>query len=254
MIPFERQQMMLKLLESGEVVSLDTLMAEIPDISESTIRRDLKALEANDQITLLRGGGVCLKHSTSFDVPVSSKTERNVNEKERIAKKAASFVKDGDSIFLDSGSTVLCMLSYLQNKKVTIVTTNVMVPQRMQQLQSNDISCIILGGNLKVSTGSTIGTMTNDALPPFFFDEAFIGISGISDRAGMSTPDDREAEKKRIAVRNSRRSYILTDSSKMGITTMCKVFELGEVPVICDKAIEPVLSTGNYIIADEETE
>jgi DeoR family fructose operon transcriptional repressor len=58
MIPFERQQMMLKLLESGEVVSLDTLMAEIPDISESTIRRDLKALEANDQITLLRGGGV----------------------------------------------------------------------------------------------------------------------------------------------------------------------------------------------------
>lgn len=254
MIPFERQQMMLKLLESGEVVSLDTLMAEIPDISESTIRRDLKALEANDQITLLRGGGVCLKHSTSFDVPVSSKTERNVNEKERIAKKAASFVKDGDSIFLDSGSTVLCMLPYLQNKKVTIVTTNVMVPQRMQQLQSNDISCIILGGNLKVSTGSTIGTMTNDALRQYFFDEAFIGISGISDRAGMSTPDDREAEKKRIAVRNSRRSYILTDSSKMGITTMCKVFELGEVPIICDKAIEPVLSTGNYIIADEETE
>lgn len=72
-------------------------------------------MEKEGEITLLRGGGACLKRG-SYEVPVISKFSKNVEEKERIAKYAADLVKDGESIYIDSGSTALMMIKYLREK------------------------------------------------------------------------------------------------------------------------------------------
>ena len=86
---------MLQLLEKNEVVSLDDFCKKLQGVSESTVRRDLKTLEAEGQIVLLRGGGARLKKG-SYEVPVNSKSIKNVNEKENIARYAAGLVKDGE--------------------------------------------------------------------------------------------------------------------------------------------------------------
>jgi DeoR family fructose operon transcriptional repressor len=252
MIPFERQQKIYKLIEEDKISTLEELLTYFREVSESTLRRDLKALEEDEQIVMQRGGKIRLVESTSFEQPVRAKAVKHVEEKRLIARKAASLIKNGESVFLDSGTTVLLMLEFLQGKEITVVTTNLMVPQEMQRFPELDkISCIILGGSLQVEAGSTYGTMTNDLLRQYYFDRAFIGISGISERAGMNTPDEKEAQKKQIAVRNSRRAYILADSSKFGVTTMCKGFEPGEVPVICEKQMDSFLGTGSCIVAEE---
>ena len=106
MIPYERRQEMLKLLGTKDVVQLGDFCETLSDVSESTIRRDLKTLEAEGQVTLLRGGGVKLRQG-SYDVPVNSKTIVNVSAKEKIAGYAASLVQDGEDIYIDAGSTVL---------------------------------------------------------------------------------------------------------------------------------------------------
>lgn len=245
MIPYERRQKMLQLLEMKEIVSLEDFCKELQDVSESTIRRDLKTLVSEGQITLLRGGGAQLKKG-SYEIPVNSKAIQNVNEKERIAKYAASLVKDGEAIYLDAGSTALRMVKHLRNRDVTIVTTNALI---FPELQETSIECFMVGGEINISTASVSGTTTNSTLMRNYFDKAFLGASGFSEQAGVNTPDVREAEKKQIVRNNAAQSYVLVDSSKGGKSTLCKVFELGEVPIICDKELDILVASGNYIVA-----
>lgn len=245
MIPYQRRMQMLQLLEKSEVVSLDDFCNDLKEVSESTVRRDLKTLEAEGQIILLRGGGARLKKG-SYEVPVNSKSLTNVNEKEHIAQYAASLVKDGESIYLDSGSTVLRMVKYLKNKDITIVTTNAMI---LPEIQETKLKCFLTGGEINISTASILGTKTNSDLSSMYFDKAFLGANGFSDKAGISTPDVREAEKKQIVHRNSTETYVLLDSSKSGRNTLSKVFELGEVTIICNEETDILAASGNYIIA-----
>ena len=223
MIPYQRRLQMLQLLEQKEIVSLEDFGKNLKNVSESTIRRDLKTMEA-----------------------VNSKSLKNVNEKEAIARYAASLVKDGESIYLDAGSTPLRMLRHLRDRQITIVTTNALV---VSELQGTKIKCYVVGGELNVPTASIAGTTTNRELMNCYFDKAFLGISGFSEKAGINTPDAKEAEKKKIVKENSSETYILADSSKAGKSTLCKVFELGEVPIICDKEVEVLVQSGNYLIA-----
>ena len=245
MIPYQRRLQMLQLLEQKEIVSLEDFGKNLKNVSESTIRRDLKTMEAEGQIILHRGGAASLKKG-SYDVPVNSKSLKNVNEKEAIARYAASLVKDGESIYLDAGSTPLRMLRHLRDRQITIVTTNALV---VSELQGTKIKCYVVGGELNVPTASIAGTTTNRELMNRYIDKAFLGISGFSEKAGINTPDAKEAEKKKIVKENSSETYILADSSKAGKSTLCKVFELGEVPIICDKEVDVLVQSGNYLIA-----
>lgn len=246
MIPYQRRLQMLQLLENKEVVFLSDFCQTLDGVSESTVRRDLKTLEREGQITLLRGGGACLKQG-SYEMPVNSKGIKNVSEKEQIARYAAELVKDGESIYLDSGSTAYRMIPHLKDKDINVITTNALIFSDMQDMK---MKCFIVGGEINFSTGSIFGVTTIKELSEMYFDKAFLGVNGISERAGISTPTVQEAEKKRIVKQNSTETYILADSSKLGKNALCKVFELGEVPVICDRENEVLISGGNYIIAE----
>ena len=230
MIPYERRLQIAELLEQNEVVSLDEFCKSLGGVSESTVRRDLKTMEKEGEITLLRGGGACLKRG-SYEVPVLSKKSKNVKQKEGIAKVAASLVNDGDSIYIDSGSTALDMVKYLKDKNITV-------------------KCIIAGGEINITTASIRGITTNNFLKSYYFDKAFVGISGFSKEAGFNTPDLLEAEKKRIVCKNSGKAYIVADSSKSGKSTLCKVLDLEQATLICDKVTDVVEAAAEYIIAE----
>ena len=153
---------------------------------------------------------------------------------------------EGDSIYLDSGSTPLGMVKYLKNKNVTIVTSNALI---FSELQDSNLKCYIVGGEVNVDTASILGTTANMTLMKSFFDKAFLGASAYSERAGISTPDIREAEKKQIVKENSEKTYVLVDSSKEGKNALCKIFDLGEVTIISDKENDTLIRSGNYIVA-----
>ena len=244
MIPYERRLQIAQLLEQNEVVSLDEFCEALGGVSESTVRRDLKTMEREGEITLLRGGGACLKRD-SYEIPVMSKKMKNVSEKDRIAKAAAELVEDGDSIYIDSGSTALDMMKYLRDKNITVVITNALI---YSELQSPNIKCIIAGGEINIATASIRGITTNNFLKSYYFDKAFVGMSGFSLEAGYNTPDLLEAEKKRIVCKNAKKAYILADSSKSGKSTLCKVLDLNQATIICNKVTEVVKGAEEYII------
>ncbi|MGL5260165.1 MAG: DeoR/GlpR family DNA-binding transcription regulator [Lachnospiraceae bacterium] len=245
MVPYERRKEILQLLDQKEIVSLEEFCELLQDVSSSTIRRDLKVLESEGHIELLRGGAAKLKGGY-YDTPVESRTQLNVEEKEIIAKYAANMVQDGDVVYIDSGSTTLLMVKYLVKKRITIVTTNTDIPI---ELKNSEIECIMVGGKINVKTASLYGGLTDHILQGLHFDKAFLGASGFSKKAGINTPDLNESNKKQLIKQNSRKVYILADSSKDGKTSMCKIFELGEVTIICDCETPDLIEGENYIIA-----
>lgn len=245
MIPYERRQQLLQILDENEFVTIEQLISSMEGTSESTVRRDLKALADDGMIMLVRGGASKMKGGSS-DTLVDSRLILNLEAKDRIARCAADLVKDGDVIYIDSGSTPLKMTPYLCEKNITIVTTNVLI---FQELAGAKAECIIVGGSVNVDTGSVVGDLAVSTLEGMFFDRAFLGITGVSMKAGFSTPDLKESRKKQIVKENSKYSYVLADSSKMGIISMCKVFNLDEMTIITERESELLKECGRYIIA-----
>lgn len=245
MIPYERRKQLLQILDEADFVSTEQLVSSMEGASESTVRRDLKAMADEGLITLMRGGASKIRGS-SGDTPVDSKLILNTEAKERIARCAADLVQDGEVIYIDAGSTPLKMARYLGDKNITIVTTNVLI---FQELAGAKAECIIIGGSVNVNMGSVVGDLTVSTLENMFFDRAFLGMTGFSSKAGFSTPDFKESRKKQVVKENSRHTYILVDSSKVGVTTMCKVFKLDEVEVITEKETELLKECGSYIVA-----
>ena len=239
MIPYERRQILLNELEKQDMVTLSDFARALHGVSESTIRRDLKILEGEGQIVLLRGGAAKIK-TGSYDTPIHSRGLYKIKEKEAIARTAAKLVHDGEVIYIDSGTTCLKMISYLKNKRITVVTTNAMV-----------VPSILIGGDVLKSTASIVGSITDNSLKDMFFDKAFIGATGYDLQSGINTPDSREANKKRIIKENSSEVYVLADSSKSGKRTMCKAMELSECTIITEQETELLKEHANYILAKD---
>ncbi len=246
MLPYNRRQQILQLLDQKDFVTVEQLKNSLEGVSESTIRRDLKSMSDEGIIVLMRGGASKVKEG-SQDTVIHSRLMLNTDAKEKIARYAAGLVRDGETIYLDAGSTPLRMVKYLKDRRIKIVTTNLLIFQEMTGAKAE---CIVVGGEVLVETGSAVGALTVSTLEDMFFDRSFIGATGFSLQSGVSTPELQEAQKKKVVKKNSAHSYILADSSKAGKITMCKVFELSEVTIICEKETPLLSECANYYIAE----
>lgn len=255
MIPDLRREAILNSLNIGKIFYLEDLLKKFDMISESTLRRDLKVLEDNNQIELLRGGVIrkieqsdnnTIKEEKDLDIDIKEKL--NKNNKRLIAKYAASLIKDNDVIYIDSGTTCTYIMKFLQNKNITIVTSNVKIIEQYRNIPDN-IEIISVGGNLNKKLGSFSGPITENNLKNFNFNKAFLGSTSLNATSGMTTPDLAEANKKRIVKENSNKSYILLDSSKFNKFAMCKVCDLNECDIITDKYVDLLDDCNSYFIA-----
>ena len=184
MIPAIRQEKILDMLSGNEIIATDDIMKGL-DISVSTLRRDLMKLESQNKVTLLHGGGVRLAQKP-IEMNISAKLELNKEAKEKIAHKAASFIDNGDVIFLDPSSTTYLMIPYLAGKSITVITNSI---SHINQLVALDLPCIMVGGSIKKTTNSCIGPIAELTLKTLYFNKCFLGASGFSIPSGISNHD-----------------------------------------------------------------
>lgn len=238
MISYVRKKEILEKLKSNDLLYVDDIFKIFNgEISASTIRRDLKSLENENYIQLLRGGGIRLS-TGSYELSLNSKKNINADAKEEIAKKAANIISEGEVIYIDSGSTALEIIKYLKDLAVTVVTTNTKVLEEINKYNLSDLKCILLGGLYNHVLESVSGTLTDEMLKTIYFDKSFLGVSGLSELSGGTTPDINEASKKKIIIKNSKKSYILADDSKFEKIFMNKFCDLSEVKIITNKREE----------------
>lgn len=230
MIPYERQQKILSIIAESDLVKIEDLQDIFKDISKSTLRRDLKELEKNRKIEFLSGGGV-KKISTIGEIPIITKTMLQNDKKEKIALLAEELICDGDTIYLDSGTTCTLILEKILNKHITIYTSNTDVFFIRREVNAE---IFVLGGKFNPMTSSLSGSFTEESLKNLYFNKSFLGANGIDERLGVTTPTIEEATKKRLVKEHSDQIYLVCDSSKFHNLSNVKAFDLEDLIIISD--------------------
>ncbi|WP_214702110.1 MULTISPECIES: DeoR/GlpR family DNA-binding transcription regulator [unclassified Exiguobacterium] len=227
MLTKQRHQLILQRLSEQKVVKLKELV-DLTDSSESTIRRDLTDLEAEGYLARVHGGATLI--ATPDEEPTfEEKRDRFVDEKVAIARKAATFIEDGMSIYLDAGTTTQAMVPFLEGKKIVVVTNSLPIANELFDL---DIKTFVIGGELKRSTQALVGYNARESMMNYRVDLAFLGMNGIDLDAGYTTPDPEEALVKKTAIELAQTSFVLADASKIGKRTFSRVATLDAAQLI----------------------
>lgn len=222
----ERLQKIAEYVQNKSRASVQDL-CDLFQVSESTTRRDLKELENRGLLKRTHGGAVYLQ-TVGFEPTYSEKEDKYKDEKERIAKKAAEFIKDGDSLIIDSGTTTLYLVPELAKfKDLTVVTNSINLIQRLSFLPG--INILSTGGTLRANTMALAGPLAEQSLEKIRVDKAFIGTNGLDLAAGLTTPNILEASIKQKMITIADQVFILADHSKAGCVSFAKFGELADV-------------------------
>lgn len=232
MLTEERHSMIIKAVNERASVTIAEL-AEMLDVSASTVKRDLIILANEGKIIKVRGGAMSRNESfTSVEKNVEEKASICTEEKMTIAKYAAELIENGDFVFLDAGTTTEKMIDYLNVKDVTFVTNGFI---HAKKLARKGYKVFITGGEIKASTEAIVGAECVITLKNYNFTKCFMGTNGISLTAGFTTPDVNEARVKSAAIESSREVYVLADHSKFDEVSSATFAGLGKAVIITDR-------------------
>lgn len=241
---FDRQELILDRVAAGQPILIEALV-EATGASASTVRRDIHALENAGQVVSLRGGAIRAADRAA-EIPAALKSRINRDEKIAIARRAAGMVRAGDTIYVDSGTSLTEFMLALPAIEVHVITTNTHL---LGMTFGTGVSVTALGGDYLPAIGSIAGTITDRQLQDLYFDRAFIGVTGLHRDAGVTTFDIREANKKAIVQSHSRDTVVLADSSKFDVISLCRSFALSDCTVVSDRFAPLLEEAKDFVIA-----
>ncbi|GAB4542886.1 MAG: hypothetical protein Kow0063_35460 [Anaerolineae bacterium] len=238
MTTFERRQRILNLLREQPGIKV-TELAQRLRVSEGTIRNDLTALEAEGQLTRVRGGAILNDGHLIRSPAFGARARVNAAAKQRIGRWAADMVQDGDSILLDASTTVFHMAPFLQNlNNLTIVTNGIEVGLALSQNPSHTV--ILIGGLLRHNNSAVVGHLGEKILDDLHIKTAFVSCSGFSVETGLTQTDIQEAQLKSRMIRSAERVVALIDSSKFGKVDLTPFAGVEQVShILTDSNVDP---------------
>jgi DeoR/GlpR family transcriptional regulator of sugar metabolism len=229
MFQLERRKLIIQYLEEHGRASVEELSQKF-NVTPMTIRRDLQYFEDNN-IAVRTFGGAVLKTNLDTEISYKDKSISHKEEKKRIAEYAATLIKDGQVILLDSGTTNMEIAKKLKDKKgLTIVTPDVLLAGYL--IQSTNFKIFCTGGYIQNDIGACIGSKASDFLRDINVDIGFMGASSVDIERGVTTPTIEKAEVKKQIMKSSEKVMLVTDSSKFGRTSFAKICSIDEFELI----------------------
>lgn len=240
--PQDRKNKILKSLNNKEVVKIQELSSAL-NVTRETVRKDLYELEQEGNVTMVYGGAI-LNHQKN-ETAYSKRMKDHQLEKRRIAQFAASLINDGDTIYLDYGTTTFMLSEELKKRKGITVVTNTL-PIVNQLLHNVDINLIIPGGVIRNNEDSLFGSLAINNMNRLYVDIGFFGIAGISKEGGLTNFHMGENDVSRLMLLHSKKKIILADHSKFGNSALYKTADFNEADLIItdrqpDKEIEDTI-------------
>ena len=196
LIPAQRRERIQAYLAIHRIARLNDL-SQFLDASEATIRRDLEWLE-NDGLIQRTHGGAMLSQHLELETEYQHRAQMFSEEKRLIGKTAASLVENGDTIFLNSGTTTTQIIRHLPvDADITVITNNLFAV-----LEAGDVGyeMILVGGAFQPKLKSVAGRFSASNLSQVYADKAFIGVDGINLKYGCTVPSISEAEHDRAMI------------------------------------------------------
>src|SRR3954462_13886226 len=239
MLARQRQERILEALRASGGVRVSDLTEQL-QVSYMTIRRDLDALAAQGLVEKVHGGATVATQRSAEEPGFEAKSFRERPEKEAICAEAVKLGPPGTAIGITAGTTTWTLARYLRDvPNLTVVTNSIPVAEVMRPSGRTDLSIVLTGG-LRTPSDALVGPVADAAGRSMHGDLLFMGVHGIDERGGFTTPNLLEAETNRAMVRSARRLVVVADHTKWGIIGLSTIAALGEADVlVTDDALAP---------------
>jgi len=227
----QRHAFILERLRDAGAVRVSDLMREL-DVSDMTVRRDLEALEIQGHLVKVHGGATLLRESAVHEPGFETKRTLEHEAKLAIARKAAAMVEPGMAVAVSAGSTTYEVSRRLAEiPRLTIVTNSVPAAEVLYHGGRHD-QTIILSGGVRTPSDALVGPFAVSALRAVNVDLVFLGVHGIHERAGFTTPNMLEAETNQALIETGGRLVVTADHTKWGVTGVSTIAHLDRADVI----------------------
>ncbi|MFD0898539.1 DeoR/GlpR family DNA-binding transcription regulator [Loigolactobacillus binensis] len=217
-----------------------SLLAEKMDVTRETIRRDLSSLEQRKLIRLIRGGA-------TLNIPTNETSyERRLRiqskQKEKIAAAFCEYLKEGDTVYLDFGSTCLAVAKKIkQFKHLTVITNS--LPIINELYKSENIQLFVLGGLARKNEGSFFGKEAQNNLKAFSINIGFFSGSGIDTRFGLSNHNMNESDLSREAIKHCQTIAVGVDHTKFGTVLPQRMIAIENIDLLISDVADKQIIT-----------
>ncbi|MDO4619173.1 MAG: DeoR/GlpR family DNA-binding transcription regulator [Lachnospiraceae bacterium] len=225
-----RRDAIVSLINEKGNVNFQELKKHFPQVSEMTLRTDLKVLDEEKRIIRIHGGAKAVNQVFGTDDLFGRRIARNTVLKQKIAEKAASLIKPNSTIYLDSGSTTTMLAKIIPDQPQMIYTTGLSCAQELARHEQTGI--YIPGGEMNRYSMSVCGIEAIEELQRVNFDIAFIGVTCYDKETGFTCNASDEARLKRAAMKNTGLKVVLLDSSKVDLRGTFSICDLKDIDII----------------------
>jgi len=222
----------LRLLQQKEKATISEI-ADILNVSDMTVRRDLKEMEKEGFIKRTHGGAVLSSGSITIEDPytINKETTRNIRQKSLIGEKAASLIKPKEIIFFDSGSTTFFVAKFV-NKKTPFTAVCYTFKNAIEFYKWKDVNLILLGGFFHRDSNVFQSVNGTSQISSIRADKAFISAAGVDEELGLTTYFYFEADIKKAMIASAKQKILVVDSSKFGKVSITFFARLDDIDMI----------------------
>ena len=233
----ERHKKIISLISRQGRLSVADIVAQF-QVSQATARRDLDSLTKQGQVLRVRGGALPVNPALP-EPPILQREQEQSYEKQLIGQAAAALVRDGETIFLGSGSTVLEAARCLQSRQNLTVITN-SLPVMNTLANAPGITLVALGGMLRPSELSFIGHITEQALAEVRADKVLIGVHAISIEQGLTNDYLPETMTDRAILKSGGEVILVADHTKVNTVSTAFMTPLKSIQTLVTDSATPV--------------
>jgi DeoR/GlpR family transcriptional regulator of sugar metabolism len=219
-LPASRHGEILRIVRTSGIVSVEALASEL-DVSPSTIRRDLQALDASGALRRVHGGAGSLT-DLDVDSPFAEVATVAQADKEQVARCAATLVQDGDVVLIDIGTTTARLAACLRHRRITVITSSLAVVDALRD--ADCVELLVLGGILRRNYLSFVGVLTEQALREVRAHRLFLGTSGVRPDGTVMDSTLVEVPVKQAMIAAAEQTVLLADRAKFpgtGLSPVC---------------------------------
>ena len=228
MLAIARRNKIKEYINFSKYVSVAELAAEF-NVTQETIRRDLKVLEG--QNVLIRSyGGAYSPDGVENDVSADLREHIHVDGKQRIAEQCCDLVSSGDSVFLDASTTSLFIAERLKDKTFTVITNSLKILNALADISS--IKLVLIGGGLDRNSMSFLGASAARMMEQYHFDLSILSCRSLDLHHGLMDSNEQQAEIRRRAIERANRSILVVDYTKLNRTAFCDIAPLDSVDTL----------------------
>jgi len=207
-------------------------LTELLGVSDMTIRRDLDVLAGSGLIDKVHGGATA-RRSLSADEPgFEPKSRQQFAEKEAIAQAASRLVEPGQAIALSAGTTTWRLAHCLADvPDLTVVTNSMQVANLLHRQARPDLTVVLIGG-VRTPSDALVGPVAVTALRSLHVDMLFMGVHGMDEHSGFTTPNLLEAETNKALIASAEQLVVVVDHTKWGVRGLSRFAQLADAGVL----------------------